>query len=115
MKRKPDIAKIIAANTKAYRAGLGITQFQLAEKAGISTTYLAELEVAKKAPSIDVIEKLCQALGIRPYELFIEDGVDDIQNESRASIRKYAKEASSVASKAVADALQELAEQHLNS
>lgn len=115
MKRKPNIPKIIAANIKTFRNNLGITQFDLAERMGISTTYLAELEIAKKAPSIEVVEKLCASLGIRPYELFLEEGVDDSPNNSRDAIRKYAKEANTVASKAVSEALQELAKRHLDS
>lgn len=115
MKRKLNIPSILAANIKTYRNNLGITQFELAEKMGISTTYLAELEISKKAPSIEVVEKLCKALGIRPYELFLEVGVDDVPNDSRQAVRSYAKEASSIASKAVTEALQDLAKQHLDS
>jgi predicted transcriptional regulator len=51
VKRKTDIAKIIAANTKAYRAGLGITQFELAEGTGISLTLL---DVAEAQPPLVV-------------------------------------------------------------
>ena len=113
MKRKLNIPSILAANIKTYRNNLGITQFELAERMGISTTYLAELEIAKKAPSIEVVEKLCLALGIRPYELFLEDGVDALPDESRQAVRDYAKEATKVASKAVSDALQALSREHL--
>lgn len=113
MKRKLNVPKIIAANIKTYRNNLGITQFELAERMEISTTYLAELEIAKKAPSIEVVEKLCKALGIRPYELFLEVGVDDVPNDSRQAVRSYAKEATKVAAKAVSDALQALSQDHL--
>lgn len=115
MKRKLNIPSILAANIKMHRNNLSLTQFELAERMDISTTYLAELEIAKKAPSIEVVEKLCKALGIRPYELFLEVGVDDVPNDSRQAVRSYAKEASSMASKAVTEALQDLAKQHLDS
>ncbi len=113
MKRKLNIPSILAANIKTYRNNLSLTQFELAEKMDISTTYLAELEISKKAPSMEVVEKLCLALGIRPYELFLEVGVDDIPNDSRQAVRAYAKEATTVATKAVSDALQALSQEHL--
>ena len=115
MKRRLNIPSILASNIKAFRTTLSLTQFDLAEKMEISTTYLAEIEVAKKAPSIEVVEKLCLALGVRPYELFLEKGVDDNPNESRNAIRKYAKEANATVSKAVSVALQDLAKRHLDS
>jgi len=115
MKRKLNIPSILASNIKNYRTNLSLTQFELAEKTEISTTYLAEIEVAKKAPSIEVIQKLCLALGIRPYELFLEEGVDDNPIKSRDAIRKYVKEANAIVSNAVSVALQDLAKQHLDS
>ena len=115
MKRKLNISKILATNIKTYRNNLGITQFQLSERADLSSTYIAELEIAKKLPSLEAVEKLCRALNIRPYELFLEPGVDDSPDQSRDAIRQYAKEASTIASKAVAVALQDLAKHHLDS
>jgi len=115
MKRKLNIPSILAANIKTFRNNLGITQFELAERMGISTTYLAELEIAKKSPSIEVVEKLCLSLGIRPYELFLEEGVDDNPDQSRDAVREYVKDATATASKAVAEALQTLAKKHLES
>lgn len=114
MKPKLDISKILAANIKTLRNERGLTQFELAEKVGISTTYLAELEIAKKAPSMDVVERLCLALEAKPYELFLQAGEKN-PNPSREAIRRYAKEASTIASKAVAEALQDLAKHHLDS
>jgi transcriptional regulator with XRE-family HTH domain len=52
MKRKTSIPKIIGQNIKTYRGALGLTQFELAEKLGISTTYLAELEITKAASCV---------------------------------------------------------------
>lgn len=115
MKRKEGLSEILAANLKTHRNTLGITQFQLSERAELSTTYIAELEIAKKLPSLEAVEKLCRALNIRPYELFLEAGVDDSPAPSREAIRQYAKEASTIASKAVAEALQDLAKHHLDS
>jgi len=43
---------------------------QLAEYCGISTVYIAEIEIGKKFPSIGVIEKIAIILKVQPYMLF---------------------------------------------
>jgi transcriptional regulator with XRE-family HTH domain len=47
-----------------------LTQEKLAEKADVSTHYLAMLELAVKFPSAGMLERLAKALEIEPYELF---------------------------------------------
>lgn len=41
----------------------GYTQTQLAERVGITQAFLAEIENGRKRPSLDVLERLCDALG----------------------------------------------------
>jgi transcriptional regulator with XRE-family HTH domain len=65
-----NIREILAKNLKENRRKLGITQPALAERAGLSTHYLAMIEVARKFPAADVLERLAAALGVAPYELF---------------------------------------------
>jgi len=43
---------------------------QLAEYCGISSGYIAEIEIGKKFPSIGVIEKIAGIFKIEPYLLF---------------------------------------------
>jgi transcriptional regulator with XRE-family HTH domain len=64
------IKEILAQNLKDNRRRLGITQPELAERAGMSTQYLAMIEIARKFPTADVLERLAAALGINPNELF---------------------------------------------
>jgi len=42
----------------------------LAEKAGVSTHYIAMIETCKKYPKPDMLEQLAKTLGIEPYKLF---------------------------------------------
>jgi transcriptional regulator with XRE-family HTH domain len=49
---------------------LGFSQAKLAESAGIATGYVAMIELEKKFPSVEVLERLAQALKIDPPELF---------------------------------------------
>jgi len=65
-----NIKEVLAQNLKENRRRLGITQPELAERAGMSTQYLAMIEIARKFPTADILEKLSVALGINPHELF---------------------------------------------
>ena len=65
-----NIREVLARNLKENRRKLGITQPELAERAGLSTNYLAMIEIAQKFPSADVLDRLAAALGISPNELF---------------------------------------------
>ena len=50
---------------KSLRAKRGLTQKELAERAGISHGYLARLETARQDPSLTVLEKLAEALSVK--------------------------------------------------
>ena len=65
-----NIKEILARNLKKNRWRLGITQPELAEKAGLSTHYLGMVEIARNFPSADALERLATALGIKSNELF---------------------------------------------
>ena len=69
-KQMTNVREILAQNLKENRRRLGITQPELAEKAGLSTHYLAMIETARKFPSADVLDRLSAALNINPNELF---------------------------------------------
>jgi DNA-binding XRE family transcriptional regulator len=50
----------------------GMTQEELAAKAGISLPYLARLETAKQDPTLSTLEKLAKALGVKVERLLEE-------------------------------------------
>ena len=60
----------MAANLKENRRKLGLTQEELAEKARVSTNYIAMIETCKKYPKPDMLEHLAKILNIEPYKLF---------------------------------------------
>ena len=49
---------------------MGMTQGELAEKANVSTHYIAMIETCKKYPKPDMLEHIAKTLGIEPYKLF---------------------------------------------
>ena len=69
--KKAKIQETFAQNLRENRRKCGFTQVQLAEKAEISTNYLAMVELARYIPRVEIIERLANALNIEIYELFI--------------------------------------------
>jgi len=64
------IREILAYNLKENRRKLDLTQDELAEKAGVSTHYIAMIETCKKYPKPDMLEQIAKTLGIKSYKLF---------------------------------------------
>jgi lambda repressor-like predicted transcriptional regulator len=69
-KSKIDIKEILAANLKENLRKKGLTQEKLSEQADMSLQYLAMLELARKFPSGEMLERLANALDIEPHQLF---------------------------------------------
>jgi len=65
-----NIRQVLAENLKLYRNSLGWSQATLAEKANSNTSYIGMIEICKKFPSPEMIEKLASALGIDSTLLF---------------------------------------------
>jgi transcriptional regulator with XRE-family HTH domain len=68
-----DLKKIFILNLKKFRNRRGISQMKLAELCGTATNYIGEIEIGRRFPSLKLIEKLGQALAIKPYRFFIDD------------------------------------------
>jgi transcriptional regulator with XRE-family HTH domain len=64
------LKELLAVNVKAKRNALGLSQSALAERAHASTHYIAMIELARKFPSADMMERIARALGIDSPELF---------------------------------------------
>ena len=73
MEKAAPIREIFAKNLRENRRKCGFSQEKLAEKASISTQYLAMMEIARKFPTSEVLERLAGAMDIKVYELFLID------------------------------------------
>jgi transcriptional regulator with XRE-family HTH domain len=51
------------------RLAADLTQEQLAFRAGVDRTYISQLENGHKSPTLDLLFRLCAALGVRASEL----------------------------------------------
>ncbi len=55
---------------KRQRIRLGLTLSVLAAKSGISVTHLSRIEKAQRYPSVNVLRKIAEPLGLNEKELF---------------------------------------------
>ncbi len=72
-----DLGKRIAKR----RRELGLKQYQVSEKAGLSDKYISCIETAKSIPSIDVLVRICDALETTPDSLLL-GAVNDTSGET---------------------------------
>jgi transcriptional regulator with XRE-family HTH domain len=93
-----DIKEILAANLKEYRRKRGLTQEKLAEQVDMSLHYLAMLELARKFPSGEMLERLAAALNIEPHQLVEvsagpEEALERLHHSIVADIKQVVREA----------------------
>ena len=71
MKKPPNeiLLKALAAEIKSLRTGLGLSQEELAHRAGLNRTFIGRLEVAQTQPSLTVLFQLANALEVDAAEL----------------------------------------------
>jgi transcriptional regulator with XRE-family HTH domain len=63
-------SQLIAARLKSARLQKGLTQVELAQKAGINDNYYAKIERSDLKPSVETLEKIIKALGVKSSEIF---------------------------------------------
>jgi transcriptional regulator with XRE-family HTH domain len=56
---------MIGDELRAVRKKAGLSQEELAERAGIHRTYVSLLERNRKSPTLDVLFRVCRALRVR--------------------------------------------------
>ena len=74
------IETVISGNIKSLRKKLGWSQELLAEKTGVSAPYITQIEVGKRTPSLDIVEKLALALGVEYKTLFETNKIEDLSS-----------------------------------
>lgn len=65
-----------------FRSKKGLTVNRLATLSGISQSYLRDIEIGKNHnPTIELLECLCEALGISLKDFFDTDSISQIQED----------------------------------
>ena len=69
-----DLKALLGAAIKSQRSALGVSQEELAYRAGLHRTYISDMERGARNPSIESIAKLAHALEISVSALFEQAG-----------------------------------------
>ena len=78
----------LGKNVKQYRKQRGLTQHELAQKANLSRSYLADVEADRYNPSVDTLKSIAEALNIGLHVLLGEERIDS--NDSEHSVPEWA-------------------------
>lgn len=62
MSRNDALLEAFAAELRARRVGLKLSQEELAYRADVNRTYIAKLELARNQPTLSVLHRLASAL-----------------------------------------------------
>lgn len=77
-----DTNRIIGNKIYQLRRSINMTQQELAEKVGISVTFLSEIENGRKSMSVDTLIKLSKVLQVSLDTIvFGKDAEDDMQKD----------------------------------
>jgi len=88
-----DCRILLAKNMKKYREILGISQMALAEEIGCSITFIGNIEINKRFPSAENINRIAKALNVKVSDLFAEQEPESMKkmaskNELKAKLEK---------------------------
>jgi transcriptional regulator with XRE-family HTH domain len=63
------LAKLVAQNMLEVRTRRKLSQQAVAEKAGLSVSYISMLERGVRVPPLETLEVVAKALGVQPLQL----------------------------------------------
>jgi len=86
-----DLKTILAQNIKNSRKNLRITRAKLAENAGVSVPYLADIERRRTWVSDKTLQSLADALNLEPCELICAD-MENKKEKSRGQSKESRKQ-----------------------
>ena len=67
------LQQIFMSNLRKRRKQVGFTQEKLAEMCNTDPCYLRQIEIGRRFPSLEYIERIATALSIAPYRLFYDE------------------------------------------
>jgi transcriptional regulator with XRE-family HTH domain len=64
------LRRLVAKNLRRLRIKGGLSQEELADRAGLNRNYIGMIEREENSPTVDALEQISGALGIDPVLLF---------------------------------------------
>ena len=71
------LQQIFITNLKKIRKERGLSQMALSEKCDTTSNYIGQIEMGRRIPSFEKIDKIAAALEISSYELFIYEAAEE--------------------------------------
>jgi len=68
-----NLQQLFIANLKKYRKEQDMSQMTLSEKCDTTSNYIGQIEMGRRIPSFEKIEKIAEALKIPPSKLFLDE------------------------------------------
>lgn len=69
------IQSLLSENMRINRKRLGYSQMKLGELANLSPSFICDVETGRKFPSAQSLDSIARALGLHPFELFLDSFV----------------------------------------
>lgn len=76
-----EIRDVLAHNLKAHRVAKGLSQEELAHRAGVDRTYISSLERSVYAAGIVVVDRLANVLGLEAADLLKRPDAAEIKRK----------------------------------
>ena len=67
------LKQVYIKNLRKFRNSKGLSQMKLAELCKTAPSYIGEIEIGRRFPSIKLIEKIGDILNVEPYRFFIDE------------------------------------------
>ncbi len=77
----------IGERIRTARKGAGLTQAELAEKAGVAAITVHQYESGKRQPRIEHLVSIAAALGVHP--LYLLDGIDENGDAVQQAVKSF--------------------------
>lgn len=74
----------VGKRIRYFRENRGLTKNKLSEKAGVSPTYIYQVENGEKCPTVEYLSYICFGLGITLTEFFSVDPDSDGNSEDES-------------------------------
>lgn len=79
---------------KEKRKRMKMTQKALSEQSGVSLSFISDIENGRTFPSIPTMLKICEALDLPPYMLFLDEKSTEVMEhpQSYSTLERYLKD-----------------------
>ena len=102
-----DLRKDVGERIRSLRKAGGITQEELGEKAGLNYKFIGELERGRVNVSLDSLQKIAEALGVKTGDLFSMEKISvqkvfvKVLTEKRDSLARFSPQESQLIKEAL--------------